>query len=49
MWIHPKGCRREVRSLFVFEVSLRLEIVCEDLPGDLQKLISNSPSKGESG
>lgn len=47
MWIHPKGWRREVSGLF-FDVSLGLGTVCEDLPGDLQKLISNSPSKGES-
>lgn len=49
MWIHPKGWRREVSSLFACDVSLWLGIVCEDLPVHLQKLISNSPSKGESG
>lgn len=48
MWIHPKGWRREVSSLFVFDISLGLGIVCEDLSGDLQKLISNSASQNES-
>lgn len=40
---------QEVNSLFAFDVSLQLETVYEDLPVYLQKLISNSPSKGESG
>lgn len=38
MWIQPKGWRREVSSLLVFDISLGLRIVCEDLSGDLQKL-----------
>lgn len=48
MWIHPKGWRREVSSLFAFDISLGLGTVCEDLSGDLQKLISNSPSQYDS-
>lgn len=48
MWIHPRGWRRDVSSLFAFDVCLELGTVCEDLSVDLQKLISNSPSKGKS-
>lgn len=49
MWSHPKGWRKEVSSLLAFDVSLQLGTVCEDFPVYLQKLIINSPSKGESG
>lgn len=43
-----RGWKREVSSLFTFDVSLGLGTVCEDLSVNLQKLISNSPSKGKS-
>lgn len=35
MWIHPRGWKREVSSLFTFDVSLGLGTVCEALSVNL--------------